>query len=235
MTQEEMVTMLKAKLECMTRDTSGNCNSRECDECDLNYAQGNMGEQKEYLMMAIQALEQQSNIINASEVKQDDEWMQENKWDEMYKKDHLNIDEKFIQSQLESYKKLLKSGIIERATESQECDCVSRYPARPTCENAINRQAVKEQMIKYGFHAPDMTVTEFVENLPSVKPQERTGHWTRELIRNEKGGCIGAKMICSECGNDNKHDEYMNYCPNCGAKWKVRNKHEQKFITRLGI
>ena len=36
------------------------------------------------------------------------------------------------------------------------------------CEDAISRQAVKEQMIKYGFHAPDMTVTEFVEDLPPV-------------------------------------------------------------------
>ena len=29
----------------------------------------------------------------------------------------------------------------------------------------ISRKAVKEQMIKYGFHAPDMTVTEFVEDM----------------------------------------------------------------------
>ena len=36
----------------------------------------------------------------------------------------------------------------------------------------IDRQVVKEQMIKYGFHAPDMTVTEFVEDLPPVNPQE---------------------------------------------------------------
>lgn len=41
------------------------------------------------------------------------------------------------------------------------------------CGDVISRQAVKEQMIKYGFHAPDMTVTEFVEDLPSVIPQEK--------------------------------------------------------------
>jgi hypothetical protein len=40
------------------------------------------------------------------------------------------------------------------------------------CEDAISKQTIKEQMIKYGFHAPDMTVTEFVEDLPPVKPQE---------------------------------------------------------------
>jgi rubrerythrin len=61
-------------------------------------------------------------------------------------------------------------------------------------------------------------VKEEIKKLPPVNPQPKTGYWTRELIRNEKGGCIGAKMICSECGNDNKHDEYMHYCPNCGAK-----------------
>lgn len=44
------------------------------------------------------------------------------------------------------------------------------------------------------------------------------GYWSRELIRNENGGCVGAKMICSNCKQDNKHDEYMLYCPNCGAK-----------------
>lgn len=40
------------------------------------------------------------------------------------------------------------------------------------CGNGVSRQAVKEQMIKYGFRAPDMTVTEFVEDLPPVKPQQ---------------------------------------------------------------
>lgn len=37
-----------------------------------------------------------------------------------------------------------------------------------TCKDAINRQVIKEQMIEYGFRAPDMTVTEFVEDLLPV-------------------------------------------------------------------
>lgn len=48
--------------------------------------------------------------------------------------------------------------------------------AQEHCDDAISRQVVKEQMIKYGFHAPDMTVTEFVKDLPPVRPQEQTGH-----------------------------------------------------------
>lgn len=65
MTNEEAKKMLKAKLECLKNETSGinhDCNMRLCDGCSLNYEQGNMGEQKEALEMAIQALEQQPKM-----------------------------------------------------------------------------------------------------------------------------------------------------------------------------
>ena len=61
MNNEEAKKKLKAKLECLKRETSGtdiDCNRRNCDECSLCYEQGNMGEQKEALDMAIEALEQ---------------------------------------------------------------------------------------------------------------------------------------------------------------------------------
>ena len=63
MTNEQAKKMLKAKLECLTRETSGtdfDCNNSNCDECSLCYEQGNIGEQKEALDMAIKALERQS-------------------------------------------------------------------------------------------------------------------------------------------------------------------------------
>ena len=62
MTNEQATNMLKAKLECLKRETSGTdfgCNNSNCDECSLCYEQGNMGEQKEALDMAIKALEQE--------------------------------------------------------------------------------------------------------------------------------------------------------------------------------
>lgn len=62
MTPQEAKKMLKAKLECLKNETSGinhDCNMRLCDGCSLNYEQGNMGEQKEALQMAIKALKQQ--------------------------------------------------------------------------------------------------------------------------------------------------------------------------------
>ena len=62
MTNEQAKKMLKAKLECLKRETSGtnfDCNNSNCDECSLCYEQGNMGEQKQALDMAIKALEQE--------------------------------------------------------------------------------------------------------------------------------------------------------------------------------
>ena len=62
MTNKQAKKMLKAKLECLKRETSGtdfDCNNSNCDECSLCYEQGNMREQKEALDMAIKALEQQ--------------------------------------------------------------------------------------------------------------------------------------------------------------------------------
>lgn len=46
------------------------------------------------------------------------------------------------------------------------------FKEQQSCEDCISRKAIKGQMIKYGFKAPDMTVTEFVEDcLPSVTPK----------------------------------------------------------------
>lgn len=45
------------------------------------------------------------------------------------------------------------------------------FKAEP-CEDAVSKQMVKEQMIKYGFHTPDMTVTEFVEDLSFANSQQ---------------------------------------------------------------
>ena len=131
-------------------------------------------------------------------------------------------------------------------------------------KNMISRQAVKEQMIKYGFNAPDMTVTEFVEDLPpvkpqpktetedsstdcisreavldlaekgvlvsngnykavckainelpSVKPKERTGEWQQDM---------DGTFLCSECGSGYKDQPTLMgkpmfaFCPICGCR-----------------
>lgn len=63
-------------------------------------------------------------------------------------------------------------GRIINFTKLMQLPSVIPQPKTGHCEDAISRQAIKEQMLYYGFCAPDMTVTKFVEDLPSVNPQE---------------------------------------------------------------
>ena len=62
MKAEEAKDMMQAKLICMELDglsCIGKGCDHDCDNCEYNYAQGNMGEQKEAVKMAIEALEKQ--------------------------------------------------------------------------------------------------------------------------------------------------------------------------------
>lgn len=84
----------------------------------------------------------------------------------------------------------------------------------------IEREAIKKLMLKYGFKAPDMTVTEFVnDELSSVDVVSILhGRWIEYLRAHY--------FKCSECKytvpyrKAALHDGYReyNYCPHCGAK-----------------
>jgi hypothetical protein len=78
--------------------------------------------------------------------------------------------------------------------------------------DAINRQVVKEQMIKYGFHAPDMTVTEFVEDLLPIAPTRKKGKWIVEIWNNRE------HHICSDCQRVVDYEPCYHYCPYCGEE-----------------
>ena len=96
-------------------------------------------------------------------------------------------------------------------------DMAIRSLSQEPSGDAVSRRAVKEQMIKYGFHAPDMTVTEFVEDLSPINPQEpKAGHWNC-------GDDMFEYAICSLCKHETGEAwEYakrnFKYCPNCGAR-----------------
>lgn len=97
---------------------------------------------------------------------------------------------------------------------------------RISCEDAVSRQAVLDTLDKMDSVLDEnRTVETYKElltacynDLPPVTPAQKTGRWIRKPIRNDKGGCVGAKMICTCCGKDNECGRKLNYCPNCGAK-----------------
>ena len=78
-----------------------------------------------------------------------------------------------------------------------------------------------------GFKAPDMTVTEFVEDeLPAADVEPvRHGRWLDYMCRD---------WHCSECGEKISkvrnvdgycYDDKPNYCFNCGAKMDLEDEN----------
>lgn len=113
-------------------------------------------------------------------------------------------------------------GKIINFTQLMQLPSVIPQSKTELCEDAISRQMVKEQMIKYGFLAPDMTVTEFVEDLPSVRSQPKIGHW---IIIDD---CELFMAKCSECGEivDSRMISKYPYC-HCGAKMVDLQENEE--------
>lgn len=62
MTKKEAIKMLQARHDCIEKQCKGiyeDCNDSLCEECDLNYDQGTMGQQQISLLMAIAALKKE--------------------------------------------------------------------------------------------------------------------------------------------------------------------------------
>ena len=62
MTESEAIEKLRAYHKCQRLQVKGiyeDCNEKLCDNCDLCYAQGNVGEHIKSIEIAIQALEKQ--------------------------------------------------------------------------------------------------------------------------------------------------------------------------------
>ena len=59
MDEAEVLQILEAKLQCLEESTSPYPCKCECIDCDLHYAQGNMGRQKQALQYVIKMLKQE--------------------------------------------------------------------------------------------------------------------------------------------------------------------------------
>ena len=91
----------------------------------------------------------------------------------------------------------------------------------------VSRGVIKDTRLRYGFKAPDMTVTEFVEDeLPAADVEPvRYGKW--RLVRR-MAAC--GEYECSVCGRIEtfgcfNKPENNPYC-HCGAKMELEDDHE---------
>ena len=66
-------------------------------------------------------------------------------------------------------------------------------------------------------------IRQAIKDLPSVKPQERTGHWILQPSNKEQGERDFIWWKCSECGQviysetEKDRREYHAFCGRCGA------------------
>ena len=83
--------------------------------------------------------------------------------------------------------------------------------------DAISRQAVLDIAKSSKSNWIDNSVLfKRVNELPSVNPQEKTGHWIAGEIWEDTDGGWGRWQKCSICRQSEHHK--TNFCPNCGAK-----------------
>jgi len=101
--------------------------------------------------------------------------------------------------------------------DKEAADMAIKALNQEPCEDAISRHVVKEQMIKYGFNAPDMTVTEFVENLPPITPQTRWIPVSERLPKDNASYLVTVKqgyiMIGIWCGNPEYWENVVAWMP----------------------
>ena len=133
----------------------------------------------------------------------------------------MTIDEALIQLRLgpginedvsEEYNKAVDMA-IEALQQQPSEDCISRQFMRDmgaTCIAARNKDG-------------DLVALGALDILPSVTPQQKTGHWlSQSEMNNLIPSGLGCYFWCSECncGIDYKyfHLTDYKYCPKCGAK-----------------
>ena len=107
-------------------------------------------------------------------------------------------------------RKLYEESMQEPTTKNNsDVDCISR-------KQAID--AFPDLLPNMGYNKK--TITEILQELPPITPQERKGHW----ITNKAGRHLS---YCSECGEIGV--DYYNYCPTCGADMKINGVEKMKF------
>lgn len=97
--------------------------------------------------------------------------------------------------------------------ELQKCkDIVKKYtPKQEPCDDAVSRQAILDKLNEWEWqelYLPIHFKENIIDELPSVRPQEQTGHW----IRSKDG-----YMRCDQCGSRGSAIK-ARFCHHCGCR-----------------
>lgn len=115
-----------------------------------------------------------------------------------------------IRAEIESIKDF---EVVNGAVYVREYDVVQildKYAEQEPCDDAVSREAILKQLrgCLTGGETEYQYVKLHINNIPSVRPQEQTGHW----IKSKDG-----YMRCDQCGSRGSAIK-ARFCHHCGAK-----------------
>ena len=117
--------------------------------------------------------------------------------------------------------------LYEGTTEEQKewLEMAIKALEQEPCEDVVSRQAVHDGMIKYGFHASDMTITEFVQDvLPPVTPKTK---WipVSEGLPKESGDYFVTVFIGIQIDTNKPVREVSKDCFSLSDGWSYYGEH----------
>lgn len=111
-------------------------------------------------------------------------------------------------------------GYLYDALDGETADELIKVLEEP-CDNCVSRQAVLEgKVIHQSCDGVEIIKSyavpvEYIEQLPPVTPQLKTGHWLPYAEENGKT----VKWVCSSCRRVKSiTNDKTEYCPVCGAE-----------------
>lgn len=139
---------------------------------------------------------------------------------------------------VKKYKVLIDEDIVEVAKALS-----LGSPFVEHCEDAISRERALGMAITKQYNAKQIgnignltndevirdwnDMIDFIENLPSVQPKEKVGHWV--LLDD----CSNSGFYCSECHKKIVKEGWsdtvkkIKYCPYCATPLKVKEKENE--------
>lgn len=148
--------------------------------------------------------------------------------------------EMFRNGCLESIEQLMAEGEIydiDYPLEQDPCeDCISRAEAIKALEYELSIEAdggldKYRTVIKDLLNAIYNTQKKVIEDLPSIQPKPKTGHWIDRFPAKECKCSVCDFLICISNGTYIDMVGQMKYCPNCGAKMVEPQESDHKCHT----
>lgn len=188
----------------------------------------NCGQPRDYKGRCIPYKEGNCNRYSEWMPKQTDgEYITQSAGDEIRQKNYDLISRQAVLKQLRG---CLTGGETEYQYAKLHIDSIPSVKPQP-CEDAVSRKAlishIENQSREWGEDYDAQQILGDIEDMPSVKPQEPTGHWIMPQQDDGMSDPIYYQVRCSKCGFDldpqTWHMELHQYdadkyCPNCGAK-----------------